>query len=75
MVGCCSGRWLVFFTAIGRWFFRSVVDGSFGRWSVVPGRWSVVGVTVVGGRWSMVCGRWLVGGFVLHRLKIINFQT
>ena len=63
-----------FFTATGRWFFRSVVDGSFGRWSVifqVSGRWSVVGgacsvvgVTVVGGRclWSVV------GGFVLRRI-------
>ena len=28
-----------------------------GRWSVVPGQWSVVGVTVVGGLWS-VAGRW-----------------
>ena len=45
----------------GRWFFRSVVNGSFGRWlviflgkwSVVRGRWSVVGVIVVGG-WSVV---------------------
>ena len=57
MVGCCSGRWLVFFSQPlvgGRWFFRSVVDGSFG--SVVAyslGKW-----LVVGGRWCLVGGRW-----------------
>ena len=39
------------------------------RWSAVPSRWSVVGVTVVGGRWSWsVVGGWSVGGgFVLRR--------
>ena len=47
---------------------------------MVPGRQSVVGVTVVGGRWSVVggwsvAGRWLVGGwsvgggFVLRLLR------
>ena len=62
MVGCCSGRWPVFFTAIGRW---SVVGYFY-----VNGRWSVVGVTVVGGRWSVV-GGWSVGGaFVLRRSTI-----
>ena len=73
MVGCCSGRWSVFSQPLvgGRWFFRLVVDGSFGRWSVVgyfsgkwsvvPGRWLVIGVTVVGGRWSVV-GGWSVAG-------------
>ena len=58
VAGCCSGRWLAFFTASGRW---SVVGGSLGRlllgkWSVVSGGCSVVGVTVIGGRWS-VAGR------------------
>ena len=43
------------FTAIGRWFFRSVVGYFLGKWSVVPGWWSVVG------GWSMG------GGFVLRR--------
>ena len=37
-----------------------------GKWSVVPGRWSVVGVTVVGGRWSVVGGWSVGGGFVLR---------
>ena len=53
-----------------------MVDGSFGRWSVifqVSGQWSVVGGawSVVGGRCH--CGRWSVlggwsvgGGFVLR---------
>ena len=69
VVGCCSGRWSVFSQPLvgGRWFFRSVVDGSFGRWSVVGGAWSVVGVTVVGGRWSVVGGWSVGGGFVLRR--------
>ena len=31
MVGCCSGRWSVFFTAIGWW---SMVGCCSGRWSV-----------------------------------------
>ena len=26
----------------GGWFLISVVDGSFGRWSVVGGRWQVI---------------------------------
>ena len=39
-----------------RW---SVVGYFLGKWSVVHGRWSVVGVTVVGGLWS-VAGRWTV---------------
>ena len=52
------GRWSVVVLVGGRLFsqplvgglFRSVVGGRlFFRWSVVPGRWSVVGVTVVGG--------------------------
>ena len=55
-----------FFTAISRWswFFRSVVGGSFGRWSMVGyflGKWSVVG-----GRWSVVGGWSVGGGFVLR---------
>ena len=45
-----SGRFFSQPLVGGRWFFRSVVGGSF-KGSVVPGRWSVVGVTVVGGRW------------------------
>ena len=37
VVGCCSGRWSVFSQLLvgGWWFFRSVVGGSFGRWSVI----------------------------------------
>ena len=31
----------------------------------MPGRWSVVGVTVVSGRWSVVGGWSVGGGFVL----------
>ena len=33
----------------------------------MPGRWSVVGVTVVRGRWSVVGGWSVGGGFVLRR--------
>ena len=45
-----------FFTAIGRWSVVPLVGGRLflGKWSVVGGRWSVVGVTVV--------GVWSVGG-------------
>ena len=64
MVGGFSDRW--------SWFLWSVVGYFLGKWSVVPGWWSVVGVTVVGGRCH--CGRWSVvggwsvgGGFVLRR--------
>ena len=67
------GRWSVVFQIGGRWFLWSV-GGS--QWSVVPGRWSVVGFTVVGGRFH--CGRWSVvggwsvgGGFVLRPLDIV----
>ena len=35
------------------------------------GRWSVVGVTVVGGRWSVVGGWSVGGGFVLRRFLCI----
>ena len=42
----------------GWWIFRSVVGYFLGKWSLVPGRWLVVGPSVVGG--------WSVGsGFVL----------
>ena len=67
VVGCCSGQWSVVFQIGGRWFLWSVVGYFLGKWSVVPGRWSVVGVTVVGGLWSVG------GGFVL-RLKFEIFQ-
>ena len=50
----------------GRWLFRSVVDYFLGKWSMVGGRWSVVGVTVVGRRWSVVGGWSVGGGFVLR---------
>ena len=41
---------------------------------MVPSRWSVVGVTVVGGRWSVV-GGWSVGsGFVLRLKNFIVLQ-
>ena len=53
------GRWSVVFQICGRWFLWSVVGYFLGKWSVVPGRWSVVGVTVVGGLWS-VAGWWAV---------------
>ena len=43
------GRWSVVFQIGGRWFLWSVVGYFLGKWSVVPGWWSVVGVTVVGG--------------------------
>ena len=57
-----------FFTAIGRWSVVFQIGGrfSFGRWSVVPGRWSVVGVTVVGGLWS-VGGGFVLRLFTIHR--------
>ena len=59
VVGCCSGRWLVFSQPLvgGRWFPWSVVGYFLGKWSVDSGGCSVVGVTVIGG------GLWLVGGF------------
>ena len=52
-----------FFTAIGRWSVVFQIGGRWFLWSVVGyflGKWSVVGVTVVGGLWS-VAGRWAVG--------------
>ena len=61
------GRWSVVFQIGGRWFLWSVVGYFLGKWSVVPGRWSVVGVTVVGGLWSVG------GGFVLRRYTM-HFQ-
>ena len=69
VVGCCSGRWLNNRDLVGgRLLFWSVVGffTAIGRWSVVPGRWSVVGATVVGG-WSVG------GGFVLrrHSMKVL----
>ena len=58
-----GGLTTVIWSVVG--FFHShwsVVGGFSDRWSVVSGRWSVVGVTVVGG--------WSVGsGFVLHQYK------
>ena len=58
---------LLFWSLVG--FFHShwsVVSGFSDRWLMVPlvgdrlflGKWSVVGVTVVGARWSVVGGRW-----------------
>ena len=43
----------------------------------MPGRWLVVGVTVIGGRchcdrWSVVCGRWLVGGRWFCTTPVMN---
>ena len=52
MVGGFSDRWSVVPLVGGQLFL--------GKGSVVPSRWSVIGVTVVGGRWSVVCGRWAV---------------
>ena len=61
-----------FFTAIGRWSVVFQIGGRWFLWSVVGyflGKWSVVGVTVVGGRWSVVGGWSVGGGFVLRRLR------
>ena len=83
VVGCCSCRWSTFSQPLvgGRWFFRSVVDGAFGRWSVVGGRWCLVGGawSVDGGRchcgrWSVV-GGWSVGGDFVLRLCRFTPET
>ena len=60
------GWWSVVFQIGGRWFLWSVVCYFLGKWSVVGGAWSVVGVTVVSGRWSVVGGWSVGGGFVLR---------
>ena len=75
VVGCCSGRWLVFSQPLvgGRWFPWSVVGYFLGKWSVVSGGCLVVGVTVIGDRWSVVCG-WSVG-FVLHLVEGSIFKV
>ena len=38
-----------------------------GKWSVVPGRWCLVGGRCHSGRWSVVGGWSVGGGFVLRR--------
>ena len=64
----------------GRWFLWSVVGYFLGKWSVVggawlvvPGRWSVVGVTVVGGLWSLA-GQWAVVLYYVAYLGLITFK-
>ena len=56
------GRWSVVFQIGGRWFLWSVVGYFLGKWSVVPGRWSV-------SLWS-VAGRWAVVLYYAQKYKI-----
>ena len=49
----------------GRWFLWSVVGSFLGKWSVVPGRWSV-SLWSVAGRWAAVLYYALFLYSVLH---------
>ena len=41
---------------------------------MVPGRWSVVGVTAVGGLWS-VAGRWAVVLYYANKFAILDHMA
>ena len=72
MVGGRLLFWSVvgFFTAIGWWFFRSVVPLVGGGYFL--GKWSVVGGRCHCSRWSVVGGWSVGGGFVLRLTEIAH---